>query len=136
MKKILVLSFLFSLLFSCQNHHPGTGDDGYEKIKENLKEKEGKNPGRFLSVSSKDKHNIIGQTVIKGIIKNNAKVCTFKDIEIELSFFSKTSVLLEKDNETIYEVIPPGEEASFKTKYFAPKGTDSVAITVLNAKAS
>ncbi len=136
MKKMFVLLSISSLMFACQNHHPEAGDDGYEKVKENLREKESKNPGRFLSVSSKDKHNLIGQTVIKATIMNNAKVCTFKDVEIELSFFSKTSVLLEKDNETIYEKIPPGETASFKTKYFAPKGTDSVAIKVLNAKIS
>ena len=108
--------------------------DGYEKAKESLKEKEKKNPSLFLKVTSKDKHNLIGQMVIKGTIDNNAKLCVYKDVELELSFFSKTGVLLEKDNEKIYEVIEPGKSADFKTKYFAPKGTDSVGIRVLGAK--
>lgn len=108
--------------------------DGYEKAKESLEEKEKKNPLAFITVSSKDKHNLIGQTVIKGSINNKAKICVYKDVQLELSFFSKTGVLLEKDNEIVYEIIEPGKSADFKTKYFAPKGTDSVGIKVLSAK--
>jgi hypothetical protein len=58
----------------------------------------------------------------------------YKDIELELSFFSKTGVLLEKDPETVYEILEPGKAVSFKTKYFAPKDADSVFIRVLGAK--
>ena len=108
--------------------------DSYEKTKETLEEKEKKNPAKFLSVTSKDKHNLLGQTVIKGTITNNAKIVTFKDVELELSFYSKTGTFLEKDNETIYDAIAPGNSNSFKTKYFAPKGTDSIAIVVKSAK--
>jgi hypothetical protein len=53
---------------------------------------------------------------------------------LQLSFFSKTGTLLEKSNETIYDVIAPGKSVDFKTKYFAPKGTDSVGIKVMAAK--
>ena len=108
--------------------------DKYEKAKESLEEKEKKNPTAFLKVSSKDKHNLIGQTVIKGTVINAAKICVYKDIELEISFFSKTGVLLEKDNETVYEMIEPGKSADFKSKYFAPKGTDSVALKIVGAK--
>ena len=31
-------------------------------------------------------------------------------------------------------IIEPGKSVDFKTKYFAPKGTDSVAIKVVGAK--
>ena len=48
-----------------------------------------------------------------------------------MSFYSKTGTKLDEGIETIYETIPPGETIKFKTKYFAPKGTDSVAIQVL-----
>lgn len=137
MKKILALILLpVVLLTSCQSKTKteSAEKDSYEKTKESLGEKEKKNPTAFLKVSSKDKHNLIGQTVIKGTVSNNAKVCVYKDVELELSFFSKTGVLLEKDNETVYEVIEPGKSADFKSKYFAPKGTDSIAIKVTGAK--
>lgn len=107
--------------------------DKYEQTKETLEETEKKNPARFLVVGGHDKRNLIGQTVIKGTVTNNAKVCSYKDVDIELAFFSKTGALLEKDHEMVYETIAPGTSVDFKTKYYAPKGTDSVALTVMNA---
>ncbi|MFN8252288.1 MAG: hypothetical protein U0V75_10430 [Ferruginibacter sp.] len=144
MKKtsLLLLLPVFSLLLitavSCGGSDTKTTGaakkDKYEEKKESLEDMEKKDPVRFLSVSSHDKKNLIGQTVVKGTLKNKATVASYKDIEIELSFFSKTGSLLEKDTETIYETIAPGKDADFKTKYFAPKGTDSVSIRVLSAK--
>lgn len=137
MKKLLCLITITAFILSgCQSkaEKEKVAEETYEKAKESLEEREKKNPVEFISVTSKDKHNLIGQTVIKGAVHNKAKVCTYKDVELELSFFSKTGVLLEKDSEKVYEVIEPGKSAEFKTKYFAPKGTDSVALKVVGAK--
>lgn len=121
---------------ACQSHdsYEIKTKDPYEKGKESLEQIEKKNPVRFLSVSGTDKKNLLGQTVIKGSIFNNAKMLRFKDVEIKLSFYSKTGTLLEEDLETIYESISPGSSTSFKSKYFAPKSTDSVAMKVVSAK--
>lgn len=137
MKKVFVVIMLSTIILSACNSKKADATaekDSYEKTKETLEEKEKKNPTNFLKVSGHDKHNLIGQTVIKGTVSNNAKVCTYKDVELELSFFSKTGTLLEKDNETVYDEIAPGTSSNFKTKYFAPKGTDSVGIKILSAK--
>jgi hypothetical protein len=137
MKKMFGVIIITSGLFTaCQSkaEKEKVEKDSYEQAKESLEEREKKNPVAFITVTSKDKHNLIGQTVIKGLVHNNAKIAEYKDIELELSFFSKTGVLLEKDSEKVYEVIEPGKSAAFKTKYFAPKGTDSVGIKVLGAK--
>ncbi len=137
MKKICCCITITALIFiGCQSkaEKEKVAEDSYEKAKESLEEREKKNPVEFITVTSKDKHNLIGQTVIKGAVHNNAKVCTYKDVELELSFFSKTGVLLEKDSEKVYEVIEPGKSAEFKTKYFAPKDSDSVALKVVGAK--
>lgn len=137
MKKITGILITLTILFTACNSKAKTEaaeKDGYEKAKESLEEREKKNPVAFIKVTSKDKHNLIGQTVIKGTVSNGAKICVYKDVELELSFFSKTGVLLEKENETVFEVVEPGKAADFKTKYFAPKGTDSVGIKVLGAK--
>ncbi len=108
--------------------------DKYEQTKETLEQTEKKNPIRFLTVSGHDKHNLIGQMVIKGTITNTAKIASYKDVDIEIAFYSKTGALLEKDIETIFETIGPGQSQGFKTKYFAPKGSDSVALAVIRAK--
>lgn len=136
-KYFIILIFLSTVLFSCNSDSGNkikSEKEEYQLTKENLLKKEQKNPSDFLIVSGHDKRNMLGQTVVKGIITNKASIATFKDVEIKLSFYSKTKALLENDKETIFEQYKPGESKDFKTKYFAPKGTDSVALEILGAK--
>jgi hypothetical protein len=134
LKQISILILCISL-FACKNNEKEkTFDvDSYEKSKETLAEKELKNPERFIVVDNKDRKNLIGQTVVIGHLTNTATACTYKDVEIKLSFYSKTGAKLDEGIETIYETIKPGEKIKFKTKYFSPKGTDSVFVKVLKA---
>ena len=137
MKKLSGVLFLSTiLLIACHSkaYNEAADKDNYEKAKEALAEKEKATPLNFLSVSSHDKHNLIGQTVVKANITNNAKICTYKDVQLDLAFYSKTGSLLEKDTETVYDEITPGNSIEYKTKYYAPKGTDSVAINIVAAK--
>jgi hypothetical protein len=138
MKKILVvLIFCTFFTFSCNNDNSkkdNTDKESYEKAKQEMLKKEQKNPRDFLVVDGHENRNFLGQTVIKGKITNKASVAVFKDINLKLSFYSKTMALLESDDETVFEVLHPGETKNFKTKYFAPKGTDSVALSVIAAK--
>lgn len=108
--------------------------ESYELTKEDLLKKEQKNPQYFLKIKGNNKKNILGQTVVKGTVSNNATIAVFEDLDVKLSFYSKTKTLLETDKETIYETLGPGESKDFKTKYFAPKGTDSVGLEILGAK--
>ena len=138
MKRIPAALFIATVIFtSCSSSTEKKTDatkDKYEQTKETLQETEKKNPVMFLTVNGHDKHNLLGQTVVKGTLRNSAKVATYKDVQLKLTFFSKTGALLEEDAETIFETIAPGKSADFKTKYFAPKGTDSVALKVTGAK--
>ena len=137
MKKVCFFLIASVLLFSCKSNDSKKAEaekQSYELTKESLGEKEKKNPQNFLSVDGHNRHSIIGQMVIVGSITNKASVASYKDVDIKLSFYSKTGTLLETDKETVYEVINPGESKNFKTKYFAPKGSDSVALAITNAK--
>ena len=129
----LVLASFFIISCNNSNDEKKTANT-YEKVKLTVEEIEKKNPERFLSATGYEKKNLIHQTVVKGTIVNNAKMVSFKDIDIKLSFYSKTGALLEEDHEMIYETIAPGDSKSFKTKFFAAKGTDSVAVKVVSAK--
>lgn len=135
MKKLIAATFLFTTLLACKNEKKANEFDTktYEEVKETLADKEKKNPTSFLTVNNRDRKNIIGQTVIKGTLTNQATVCWYKDVELHLSFYSKTAVKLDEGIETVYEEIAPGQTIKFKTKYFAPKGTDSVAIVIRKA---
>lgn len=124
------------LLGACTSNSKSekASSDAYEKGTKSIEEIEQEHPTRFLLVTGKDKRNLIGQTVVKGTIHSKAKMVTYKDVTVKLSFYSSTGALLEEDQETVYESIAPGGEASFKSKYFAPKGTDSVGMKILSAK--
>ncbi len=138
MTKSLALIVIFlAALSSCNTDgekHVNAEKESYQQTKNSLLIKEQKNPVSFLMVHGNDKKNLLGQTVVKGVIRNDATVATYKDVDLKLSFYSKTKALLETDKETVFEVLPPGQFKNFKTKYFAPKGTDSVALEVLGAK--
>lgn len=137
MKKFLcILLASLTILFACNSNSnkAAAEKEKYQQAKETLEEKEKKNPVAFLLVSSHDKHNLIGQTVVRGTVSNNAKVCAYKDVQLQLAFYSKTGTLLLTTNETVYDKIEPGKSAGFKAKEFAPKGTDSIAIKVIGAK--
>ncbi len=136
MKRLLVALLPAMLLLSACNGEKNEkkAKDNYEKGKLTLEEIEQKSPEKFLVVGGKDKKNLLGQTVIKATIINNAKVVSYKDIDIKLSFYSKTGALLEEDHEVVYETVAPGASVNFKSKYFAAKGTDSVGFKVVSAK--
>lgn len=139
-KTVFALAVLSFMISSCGSSDKKSVTEkekekaNYEKTKEDLGAKEKKSPEDFITVNAHDKHNLIGQTVIKGSVTSKATVAVYKDIELELAFYSKTGALLEKDKETVYETLKPGSSEDFKTKYFAPKGTDSIAVKVLGAK--
>ena len=132
--KLAVASLITILFLSCNSENSVKENDSYNETKTSLLKKEEKNPARFIVVKGDSKKNIVGQTVVRGTLHNTASVAIFKDVDIKLSFYSTTKALLETDRETIYQILNPGEAQDFKTKYFAPKGTDSVALEVIGAK--
>ena len=136
MKKIIPALIILSFVFAAcgGDDKSAKGKDEYQQTKEDLGETEKKNPKRFLTVEGSDKKNLIGQTVIRGKISNKATVASFKDVDVELSFFSKTGALLQRDHEVVYETVTPGNSINFKTKTRAPVGTDSVAMIIYAAK--
>jgi predicted methyltransferase len=137
MKQYFLLAIMGLTVMACKEKKQEESFDKktYEVVKETLEEKEKKNPTRFIVINNRDRKNIIGQTVVIVNLTNKATIATYKDIALKLSFFSKTSVKLDEGNETVYETLKPGQTIKFKTKYFAPKGTDSVAVKVMGAKA-
>jgi hypothetical protein len=77
---------------------------------------------------------LIGQTVMKITLNSKATVAKYEDIEVEMSFFSETGALLQKDITTIYKTLAPGENLTIKEKLYTPKQTDSISLKILSAK--
>ena len=122
------------LLISCKGNSSNKDEKNYEKSKETLEQTEQKNPTKFITVDGDKKKNLIGQTVVRGEVFNNATIVSYKDVDVKISFYSSTGAVLEEDHETVYESIAPGKSAKFKAKMFTPKGTDSVGFKIMEAK--
>lgn len=135
-QQLFMFGFTTLLFMACTSSEQKENDRNqqYESSKLSVQEIEQQSPLKFLTVSGSDRKNLLGQTVVKGKITNKAKMVTYKDVDIKLSFYSKTGTLLQEDQEMVYETIAPGTSADFKTKYFSPKGTDSIAMKIVSAK--
>ncbi len=133
---LILFTSILLLATSCKTKEEKekANKENYESSKRSIEELEKESPVKFLTVTGNDKRNLLGQTVVKGQVHNHAKMVTYKDVDIKLFFYSKTGALLQEDQEMLYENVAPGATVSFKSKYFAPKGTDSIAMTVLSAK--
>lgn len=133
--KLPVVLILLPAVLSCSSigNRDLTEKDRYEQTKKSLLDKEQESPVMFLTATANRKKNLVGQTVVRGKITNHATLATYKDVALILRFYSKTGTLLESDDETIFIEIKPGSSEDFKTKYFAPRGTDSVAVSVKGA---
>lgn len=133
-KNFLLSAVSLILIISCNNqNNDSKSKDQYKSSKLTIEQIEQKSPLRFLEVAGKDKHNLIGQTVVKGEIINKATVVTYKDISVSIKFISKTGAVLEEDEEVIYEEVKPGSNINFKSKFFAPKGTEDVKMKIMKA---
>lgn len=131
---IFTATFLLTACGGGQKDSDAKAEKNYEKSKESIEQIEQKNPAKFITVEGEKKKNLIGQTVINADVHNNAKMVTYKDVDVKISFYSKTGTVLEEDHKTVYENIPPGTSVHFKDKFRTPTGTDSVSFKVVEAK--
>lgn len=129
-----ILSLLSALIFlcSCDDGKKKFDEKSYEQHKESLVDKEKKNALTFLSVKGDDKKNLIGQTVIRGKIFNKATITSYKDVRIKILCYKKNK-LVEEHEDVIDDIIKPNSTTNFKTRYRLPKGTDSIALSVMSA---
>ena len=131
-KTIMVACFIF-LLVACDNNTIEAESKDYNTQKQKLADKEKENPLLFLSVSSKDKKNLFGSTVIKGIVSNTATVCSYKDVRIRLLSFNKEGKMVEEHEDVINGLIKPNTKKDFTIRYHLPRSADSVALSIMSA---
>jgi len=117
------------LLLSCNKKFD---NKTYEENKISLAQNESEHPQQFLKLSSDDKKNLFGNTVIKGRIVNTASVAAYKNTRIKMLCY-KNGIHVEEHEDVMPDIIRPGAIKNFKIKYHLPKGTDSLVLSVMNA---
>ena len=123
----------FCLMLVCSVSCKDKFDDkNYTKNKQSLALNEKQNPEQFLKIYADNKKNVFGATVVKGKLVNTASVCIYKNARIKMLCY-KNNVRVEEHEDVFKDAIKPGIMKNFKTKYHLPKGTDSIALSVISA---
>jgi hypothetical protein len=122
-------------LSNCNSRSSGKYDtnSSYEETKMTLEEKEKQNPISFLLTDGTYRKALTGGWVLKGTISNSATIATYKDVVLEISFYSKTNTHLGTTQETVYEFFPAGQTKEFKLKTKAYKGTNAISWNIISA---
>lgn len=127
--KYLLAVFYIACIFSCKEKYD---DKTYQQNKISLAQRESEHPEQFLKLSTDDKKNLFGTTVIKGKIVNTASVAAYKNTRIKMLCY-KNGIRVEEHENVMPDIIKPGATKNFKIKYHLPKGTDSLALSVMSA---
>src|SRR5678815_451623 len=125
--KCLLAIIAVVFLFSCKEKF---SDKTYQENKISLAQKESDHPDQFLKISSDDKKNLFGATIIKGKIVNTASIAVYKNTRLRMLCY-KNGIRVEEHEDIIPELIKPGTVKNFKIRYHLPKGTDSLALSVM-----
>jgi hypothetical protein len=128
--------FFAAAIISCSSKEHKFDTATYEKAKESIEQKERKNPEQFLSVVSSDRKNWLGKRVISGSVRSRATVCSYTGIRLKISFLDKAGVVLKENEESISGSIEPNDSKSFKFRHSAPKETDDIKVTIIDAAAA
>ena len=103
MKFLLAVSCML-FLFSCKESFD---NKTYEENKINLAQRESDHPDQFLKISSDDKKNLFGATIIKGKIVNTASIAVYKNTRLRMLCY-KNGIRVEEHEDVIPELIKPG----------------------------
>ena len=137
----IILSGLFFCLYSCDfasstSYGDYGNDQSYEETKWTLEEKEQENPLSFLSTDGQYWQKRFGKKwIIEGTISNSASIATYKDVVLEIQFYSGTNTFISSTEHIFYEYFPAGTTEDFKIVDFAPEGTESINWKVKRASA-
>lgn len=145
LKPIVLFSILFAFILGCNSSGSGDSTSGlsfdysppaqtYEEKKLSLEETERQNPLNFLETSGTYRTNLIGEFVINGTISSTATAATYKDISIQVSYYTKTKTLIANEIITIYDFVKPGRTIKFKKKLPSYSSTETLGWEVISAR--
>jgi len=95
-------------IFENYNINGNSSEETYEEKVMSLEEMEYSQPTKFLSADATYRENFWGDKIIvKCTITNDAKVATYKDVVVRITYYAKTDTEIKSKEHVIYEVFPP-----------------------------
>ena len=132
---IIVAVMIFNDSPNSYSNYPKTEAE----LRAELKMKEQNNPLNYLTDEevylTKDvkmfKQNYKG--TITGFIVNNATMAKYKDVEIEVIYYSQTETVIRTDNYVIYNYYEPNSKKKFSLNISYPKAYHSFGLRITGA---
>lgn len=130
---IIVGAFAIIFVLSLIANSEPTGAS-YQEQKMTIAEMENADPIRFLSADGKYNESFWGTKLkIRGEIINQATVASYKDVTIQVTYYSKTNTVLGTNEYTLYEVFQPNTITPFKLDIDNYKDVNSIGWEVIRA---
>jgi len=87
----------------------------YEESVMTIAQMEAYEPANYLSADGTYRPNFLGDKLkIDGVIHNKATATTYKDVVIDVVFYSKTNTEIGREQFTIYDYFVPNSKKGFK----------------------
>ncbi len=135
MKRLILFVSCSILLFACGTANEQHPSNQYEEKKASLKDIEAGSPLKFLKVTGEQHNNLLNQTVVSGEVINNATLVSYKGVDLLLIFKDDDNKVIEKQKQTLDDVMKPGSATEFKLKLSHIKGASSVVVDITSAVA-
>lgn len=117
-----------------ESYNERTSTATYQEKKLSVLEVERANPVNFLKADGTYNRTLFGQKIkVHGKVTNKATVANFKDITIEVVYYSETNSEIERERFVLYSYVPAHSTKNFEWKIKPPGGTSTVGWNVIDA---
>jgi hypothetical protein len=125
---LIISGVTFGVISFINRNRSGAGTtSNYFENKLSLADYERAHPDEFLTASGTYNETILGNKMrIQGTVTNKATVANFKDIIIEVKYYSGTKTLISTERFVLYEFVPAHSKKSFEWKIKPPGGTETM----------
>ncbi len=115
-------------------NHSNPSNQYSTKLK-SVEEYEKENPSEFLRLKGQERSNLFGTKIkYKGVLENLATVVNYKDVVIEITFYSKTKTKFGTAEQTLSDFFPAHKNTAVDFKVDKPEQSDSIGISIKGAK--
>jgi hypothetical protein len=135
LKSIVVTILIIVTVGFIANYSSRDSDTAsYEESVMTIADVESSTPMEFLNADGKYHRTLLGDQIsINGQSQNKATVTTYKDVVIEVIFYSKTNSEVGREQFTIYDFFEPNSKKDFKLKVKNYSNVETIGWDVANA---
>lgn len=130
---ILIIVFIAIIAFVDYMNEKNSSSS-YEESIMTIAEIEAADPSLYLNATGTYKPTFLGDELkISGVIENKATVTNYKDVIVEVIFYSKTDSEIAREQYTIYDFFAPKTKKEFKLKVKNYSNVETIGWNVFNA---